>query len=617
MPMERLQKLLARAGFGSRRACEEIVLAGRVTVDGKIVTELGSKADLDAQDVRIDNERVKPERPEYWILNKPKNVVCTNLDPAGRQRAIDLMVDLTPARLFPVGRLDADSKGLLIMTNDGEFTNALTHPRYGVPKTYVATVAGDLAGPDMQRLVRGVWLAEGRTNPARVRRIKRGRSKSLVEVTLSEGRNRQVRRMLAKLGHNVRELVRTRVGTISMHGLKLGQARRLTPEEVAYLRTLPNMEAPKRRPPREGRRPAGEAAEPQDDRAAEGARPRREGARQAREGARPEREGGRPGRESARPPREGARPTREGARPRQGARFDKRREMPTEGGPPRRDVRRSPKERRPPATWRPRGSPPPQPSRGYDEDNERPVEGQPSHPFMAQRPEAEPTAAPGQERPPEARREPGRCREERPAGSKFRGSPAPRGKFDKSGPPRRDFDKRGGPPRGKFDKSGPPRGKFDKSGPPRREFDKRGPSRGKFDKSGPPRRDFNERGPSRDKFGNERPARGKFGEGGPPRREFDKRRGPPRGKFDKSGPPRGKFGEGGPPRGKFGEGGPPRGPRRPDDPEKRSFTKHDANGRGKAGEGDRRDAGRGPGGRPGGRGGPPRSGRRPGGHHPQ
>jgi len=279
MALERLQKLLARAGFGSRRSCEELITAGRVTVGGHTVTELGAKADLGTQDVRLDGQRIRPQRVEYWILNKPKDVVCTNLDPAGRPRPIDLMTG-TRARLFPVGRLDADSRGLLLMTNDGEFANRLAHPRYEVPKTYVATVAGELTRDDIGRLIRGVWLAEGRTRRAEVRLLKRGHARSIVEVTLREGRNRQIRRVLAKLGHNVRELVRSRVGRISLRGLRVGGSRRLTQEEVEYLRKLPD-EPPRAivKGAREGRR---------EGRREDRRRGRPEGPRRRREG-RPER----------------------------------------------------------------------------------------------------------------------------------------------------------------------------------------------------------------------------------------------------------------------------------------------------------------------------------------
>jgi 23S rRNA pseudouridine2605 synthase len=256
MPAERLQKLLARAGVGSRRGCEEIVLAGRVSVDGRVVTELGTRADPETQDVRLDGSRLKAERPEYWLLNKPKGVVCTNFDPAGRPRPIDLMARLTRARLFAVGRLDADSRGALLMTNDGELANRLTHPRYEVPKTYLATVGGDVTSRDVHRLLRGVYLSEGPARVAQVRILRRSRSRSTLAITLREGRNRHIRRTLARLGHNVRELVRTRVGRISLHGLPSGQARRLTADEVEYLKKI--AQGPPADEGRQGRRPRGE-----------------------------------------------------------------------------------------------------------------------------------------------------------------------------------------------------------------------------------------------------------------------------------------------------------------------------------------------------------------------
>ncbi len=248
MALERLQKLLARAGVASRRVCEELIAGGRVMVDGHVVTTLGVKADLGAQDVRLDGRRLRPERLEYWILNKPKGVVCTNYDPAGRPRPIDL-VRATKVRLFPVGRLDAASKGLLLMTNDGEFANRLTHPRYGVPKTYLATVGGHVTAADIRRMVRGVHLAEGRTRAAEVHVVKRGRFRSRLRITLREGRNRQIRRVLARLGHPVRELVRTRIGRIALRGLRAGEARRLTDKEIQYLKTLRGQDETKPRPP--------------------------------------------------------------------------------------------------------------------------------------------------------------------------------------------------------------------------------------------------------------------------------------------------------------------------------------------------------------------------------
>ncbi len=239
MALERLQKILARAGVASRRASEDIVTAGRVTVDGEVVSELGAKADLETQDVRLDGRRLRREPLEYWILNKPKGVVCTNDDPAGRTRPVDL-VPQSDARLFPVGRLDADSQGLLLLTNDGTLANRLTHPRYEVPKTYQATVDGRVTGKEVQRLLKGVHLAEGKTAPPRVKVVKRTRSRSVLIITLREGRNRQVRRMLARLGHPVRDLVRTRIGRLSIRGLGAGKARRLTRQEIEYLKELPD-----------------------------------------------------------------------------------------------------------------------------------------------------------------------------------------------------------------------------------------------------------------------------------------------------------------------------------------------------------------------------------------
>jgi len=324
MAAVRLQKLLARAGVASRRACEEIIAAGRVTVDGRVVTEPGAKADPEAQDVRLDGSRLRPERPEYWLFNKPEGVVCTNLDPSGRPRPIDFMRQ-SRARLFPVGRLDADSRGALLMTNDGEFANRLAHPRFEVPKTYLATVVGKVTGEDIRWLVRGVYLSEGRTGGARVRLLKGGRSRSLVEVTIRESRNRQVRRVLARLGHGVRELVRTRIGRVTLRGLSSGESRRLTPEEVADLTKFAETPPPERSPvanvPQRGR--------PRDRKPSRFGRPERGGPGRA----------GRPGR----PPRPERR--REGGRPPEGvaARKSAARGMPAEpphpfekhrGGPP-------------------------------------------------------------------------------------------------------------------------------------------------------------------------------------------------------------------------------------------------------------------------------------------
>ena len=258
MPSERLQKILARAGVASRRASEELITGGHVTVDGRCVTVLGAKADPDAQDIRLDGRRLRPEPFQYWLLNKPKGVLCTNFDPAGRRLAADLVAE-SGVRLFSVGRLDADSKGLLVMTNDGALANRLGHPRHEVPKTYLAAVSGRATEEDVRRVLRGVHLAEGRARAVRVRLLKRGRSRSILEIVLKEGRNRQIRRVLARLGHPVRDLVRTRIGHLSLKGLPIGQARRLTADEVQYLKGLGEQPAPPEQAPGAQRHAPGRA----------------------------------------------------------------------------------------------------------------------------------------------------------------------------------------------------------------------------------------------------------------------------------------------------------------------------------------------------------------------
>jgi len=230
---ERLHKILAHAGFGSRRACEELIGEGRVTVNGD-AAQVGDKAELGSDDIRVDGRRVKAERTVHYLLNKPPGVICTNADPSGRRKAIDLLTGV-PERVYPVGRLDADSRGLLILTNDGELAARLTHPRYEVPKTYEAEVSGRVSAEDVRTLQSGLWLSDGRTSGVQVRVTHRGNARSRILITLREGRNRQVRRMLAKLGHKVRWLTRTRIGRLTLHGLGPGKFRRLTPDEVRAL----------------------------------------------------------------------------------------------------------------------------------------------------------------------------------------------------------------------------------------------------------------------------------------------------------------------------------------------------------------------------------------------
>jgi 23S rRNA pseudouridine2605 synthase len=232
--MERLNKLLAHAGVGSRRRCDEFIAAGRVTVDGNTVRELGAKVEP-TQAIRVDDQPIRTESRVYWLVNKPRGHLCTNHDPAGRPLAIDL-VPKVHERVYTVGRLDEDSEGLLLLTNDGDLANRLMHPRYGVEKTYWVQVAGTPTSGDIGRLLRGVWLSEGHVRARRVKRLRKQGESTWLEIVLSEGKNREIRRMLAKLGHKVMHLKRLSLGPVRLGHLGKGKARRLSPKEVAALR---------------------------------------------------------------------------------------------------------------------------------------------------------------------------------------------------------------------------------------------------------------------------------------------------------------------------------------------------------------------------------------------
>jgi 23S rRNA pseudouridine2605 synthase len=246
---ERIQKLLAAAGVASRRRIEKMVRDGRVTVNGKVVLELPVLVDPRTDRVTVDDEDVKfggrDAGPRvYLVMNKPKGVLSTNVAQGDQVRAIDLLPPEFKARVYPVGRLDAESKGLLLLTNDGELTNQLTHPRYGVAKTYRAVVDGRVTPEAIAQLQQGIWLADPRkggfrTGRSQIRVDKRFREKSVIEITIREGRNRQVRRMLAKIGHKVRELTRVKMGPLTLHGLGPGQIRTLTPRELRELKKMP------------------------------------------------------------------------------------------------------------------------------------------------------------------------------------------------------------------------------------------------------------------------------------------------------------------------------------------------------------------------------------------
>jgi 23S rRNA pseudouridine2605 synthase len=232
---ERLQKFLAHAGLGSRRACEQLILQGRVSVDGQVVKQLGTRVDPSKAKVAVDGEPVQLEKMVYYAVNKPKGYVATNFDPAGRPRVVDLLPEI-PQRVYTVGRLDEASTGLMILTNDGALANGLAHPRYGVEKIYRALVAG-LVGPEiLAKLTEGVWLSDGKVRAKRARLVGRQGQATLLELVLAEGKKREIRRMLAKLGHKVMSLNRIAIGPITLKGLSAGECRHLGRHEVELLR---------------------------------------------------------------------------------------------------------------------------------------------------------------------------------------------------------------------------------------------------------------------------------------------------------------------------------------------------------------------------------------------
>ena len=233
--MERLNKYLAHAGVGSRRHCDTLIAAGRVKVDGRVVRELGVQVNPETQQVAVDDDPVRAEKFVYWLVNKPQGYLCTNSDPGGRPRAVDLLPHVDQ-RVYTVGRLDEASEGLLLMTNDGSLAFQLMHPRYGVTKTYMVQVAGRPTNEDVQKLLDGVWLAEGKVKAKSVRRLKPQGNSTWLKVVLCEGKNREIRRMLAKLDHKVLQLRRIALGSIELDKLPRGKARKLTLKEIEQLK---------------------------------------------------------------------------------------------------------------------------------------------------------------------------------------------------------------------------------------------------------------------------------------------------------------------------------------------------------------------------------------------
>lgn len=230
---ERLQKVLAAAGLGSRRECEELIQQGRVEVAGCVVDQLGARVDPQTQSIRVDGVPIHAPRRVYYVVNKPVGVVTTNRDPSGRPRVVDLVE--TRERVFAVGRLDRSSEGLILVTNDGELSHRLTHPRFEVTKVYRAIVAGQPSAEVIQKLRKGVYLAEGVARVVAVHVRRRQLHSAELELTLREGRNREIRRILARVGHKVLQLRRIAFGPLRLGNLPPGAARRLTPAELREL----------------------------------------------------------------------------------------------------------------------------------------------------------------------------------------------------------------------------------------------------------------------------------------------------------------------------------------------------------------------------------------------
>jgi 23S rRNA pseudouridine2605 synthase len=301
-----LQKVLAGAGLGSRRACEDLITTGRVEVDRKVVTTLGIRVDPHAQEIRVDGEKLPNPKRVVFMLNKPVGVVTTNADPAGRPRVVDLVPG--EQRLFAIGRLDRMSEGLILLTNDGGLANLLAHPRYGVEKKYLVQVAGVPSDELLDKLRRGIRLAEAEVHAKRVSIRSQHKQSAVLEMVLDEGKNREIRRMLATLGHKVHQLKRVAVGTLSLGNLLPGQWRQLAWTEIESLRkdaiAAVGPEAERERPQPGGRRPGG---------------PPRRPAGRGRPGGRPPARPGRPAR-----PGYAGKPDRGEARGRPAARPDGR-----------------------------------------------------------------------------------------------------------------------------------------------------------------------------------------------------------------------------------------------------------------------------------------------------
>ncbi len=233
MAKERLQRILAAAGVDSRRKCEELILQGAVRVNGKIADTLPAFADAEQDDITVDGRRIHKPKKVYFLLNKPKGVICTNDDPAGKRKAIDLIE--TNTRIYCAGRLDTETTGAIILTNDSVLADRLMHPRYSIEKTYIVTVKGKITSEAVDKLKKGVWLSEGKTSPMKVKVLKASEKESQLEIRIKLGLNREIQRIMAKLGYKVVSLKRTHIGRIGIDRMGVGSYRSLTEAEIKYI----------------------------------------------------------------------------------------------------------------------------------------------------------------------------------------------------------------------------------------------------------------------------------------------------------------------------------------------------------------------------------------------
>lgn len=274
---KRLNQLLASAGFGSRRHCEDLIREGRVLIDGEVVTELGVTLDWKLHKISVDGVPLKPQKLVYYAVHKPKGVVSTNSDPQGRPRVIDLVPPTE--RVFPVGRLDRNSDGLILLTNDGDLAQQLAHPKFGVTKIYRVTVAGEVKSETMKKMRQGIYIAEGLVQVDGAKILKARSKATDMEIRLREGKNREIRRILAKFGHKVQTLRRIAIGPLKLGDVPAGAYRKLTKTEIDKLRAIAHQAATAPPETFESPRPNKTSKKSPVKRQGESARPRGSGSR--------------------------------------------------------------------------------------------------------------------------------------------------------------------------------------------------------------------------------------------------------------------------------------------------------------------------------------------------